>query len=375
MKGNVSVHNVLQYLGRQILSESDRTLLSMAMAPSVSEETLTEFLQDWDIETAPIQSVILLSYLMKTHPELPFPERIQPRLKGVLSFCRFQSLKLTSHFAKIARGLNTEEIPFVILKGGAMKVCRPDVPRWMGDIDILVEEKDFTRAEALAEKMGYTPFRCSHSTDLRIGGTEESAVDLHRFIQMRTGKEKALNPGLFRRARKEKMFSTEGYLPCREDMVFISLVNLYKNLSDKTSTDSVLNTFFDLDYLLHLPGEFDWEILHENAKKTGSEIQLWLAASLVSTLVPGLFPESFQTGRMDGGEAQAHCIRLLYRREILSPLRAKIGEFNLVKAFRNVRPLAPYIGHRAEFFFLKRVRGVSSEAKLLQKRGITKDWE
>ena len=381
MKEKDLIHKVLEHLGQEVLGGDERRLLVLALSPSVSQNELDTFLKDWDIEAVPIHSVILLAYLMKIHPELTFPDSVLPRLKGVLTFCRFQSLKLFAHFSKIAGALNDRQIPFVILKGGAMKVYRPDFPRWMGDVDILVREADFPAAEKAAEDLGYFPFRCDHSTDLRLAGTDESVVDLHHYNQIRTGKELLLCNDLFRRSLPKRMFSSDGLLPCREDMVFISLVNLYKNLSDKTSTESVLNTFFDLHFLLGTPdpvggdGRFDWEIVHENARKTGSGIQVWLAAAFVSSLFPGLFPEGFLSERIDGKEAEAHCVRLMYRREVLSPLRTEIGEFNLVKAFRTVRPLAPYIARRARFFFLKRVPGQAAWTRILQKRGFLKDGD
>ena len=370
MKGKELVHKVLDYLGRETMDTEERRLLTMSLGPSVSQEELDAFLKDWDIEKVPIHSVILLAYLMKIHPELSFPDSVLPRLKGVLNFCRFQSLKLFSHFSRIAGALNRRNIPFVILKGGAMKVYRPDFPRWMGDVDILVKEKDFHAAETVAEELGYSPFRCSHSTDLRIAGTDESVVDLHRFIQMHTGEERPFNDDLFRRAGKERMFSSDGLLPCREDMVFISLVNLYKNLSERTSAGSVLNSFFDLHYLLGLQGGFDWGIVRENAARTRSEIQVWMAAAFVSSLLPGLFPEGFLSDRIDDRAAEAHCLRLMYKREVLSPMRAEIGEFNLAKAFREIRPLAPYVGRRAKFFFLKRIPGLKAKMKLLRNKGF-----
>lgn len=369
MINNQTVTKVLDILSQEVLETQERRLLSMALAPSATQEELDSFLQGWDIEQAPIHSVILLAGLMKAHPELSFPDSVLPRLKGVLTYCRFQSLKLYAHFAKIATGLKDHQIPFVLLKGGAMKALRPELPRWMGDIDILVKEQDFHEAEKMASGMGYSPFRCSHSSDLRINGTQESVVDLHRFIQMNTGKETDFNASLFSRSSSGRLMSTECLIPCPEDMAFISLVNLYRNLCDKTSTGSVLNTFTDLHYLLARQG-FSWEILKENARVTGTEIQLRLAAAFVSNLLPDAFPEDFLADWAERKEAVRHCIDLMYQREIISPRRAEIGEFNLHKALKDGRNLGGYVKQRAVFFFLKRVPGIAARTRILQKNGI-----
>lgn len=368
MAGRQMVNKVLTVLTQEVLTAEERQLLSFALAPSVSQESLDAFLAGWDIEESPFPSILLLSYLMKTHPDLSFPESVMPRLKGVLTYCRFQNLKLFAHFSQVAAKLDSLQIPAVILKGGAMKVYRPDFPRWMGDIDILVHEQDFHPAAAAMEAMGYRPLKCAHSWDFSLGETEEGAIDLHRYFQMNTGKESSLNEGLFARAREVNVASGKCLLPCREDMVFISLVNLYKNLSGKTSSGSVLNAFIDLNYLLDSPDGFRWDIVWDNASKTGSEIQVRLSAAFVSTLLPQAFPQEFLGDWMDRDEAERPCLELLYQREIISPLRAEIGVTNLIKAFRTVRPILPYIGRRIRLFFLKRV-GYSTRVAILKKKG------
>lgn len=368
MEGRQVVHQVLTILTQEVLTAEERQLLSFALAPSVSQESLDTFLEGWDIEDSPFPSILLLSYLMKTHPDLSFPDSVMPRLKGVLTYCRFQNLKLFAHFTKIAAKLASLQIAMVVLKGGAMKVYRPDFPRWMGDIDILVREQDFRQAADAIEAMGYRPLKCAHSWDFCVGETQEGAVDLHRYFQMNTGKESSLNEGLFARAQEVNVASGKCLLPCREDMVFISLVNLYKNLSGKTSSGSVLNTFIDLDYFLGHRDGFDWDIVRDNAHKTGTEIQVCLSAAFVSTLLPQAFPEDFLDGWMDSDLAGRQCLELLYQREIISPLRAEIGVSNVIKAFKTVRPILPYIGRRIRLFFLKRT-GYRTRVAILKKKG------
>ena len=356
-------------LTREVLETEERQLLSLALTPSVTQEHLDAFLESWDIEKAPFPSVLLLSYLMKTHPDLSFPDSVMPRLKGVLTYCRFQNLKLYAHFSKIAGRLESLQIPLAVLKGGAMKAYRPDFPRWMGDIDILVREQDFHKAAEATEALGYTPFKCAHSWDFSIGETQESAIDLHRYIQMNTGKESSLNQGLFARAKEVTVASGKCLLPCREDMVFISLVNLYRNLSDKTSSGSVLNAFIDLDYLLDNGEGFNWDIVWDNARKTGTEIQVCLSSAFVSTLLPQSFPKEFLGDWMDRDLAGRQCLDLLYQREIISPLRAQIGVSDVIKAFGTVRPILPYIGRRIRLFFLKRL-GFRTRVAILEKKGF-----
>ena len=368
MKGRQLADRVLEQLAQEMLAKDERRLVSFALSPTVSQENLDAFLKEWDIEEAPFQSVLLMAYLMKTHPELSFPEEVLPRLKGVLTYCRFQNLKLYSHFARIGGKLNSLHIPFVILKGGAMKVYRPDFPRWMGDIDLLVRDQDFTKAGHATEELGFSPFRCAHSWDFHVKDTDESAVDLHRYIQMNTGKESSLNEGLYARSSKVTVATCEALLPSREDMVFITLVNLYRNLSDKTSTGSVFNAFIDLQYFLDNAVGFNWDIVRDNARRTGTDIQVCLSAAFVSSLLPDLFPEEFLSGWMDKEESERNCVELLYQREIISPLRAEIGVSNVIKALKSVRPFAPYLGLRKRLFFLKR-KSYGTKTRILKDKG------
>ena len=129
---------------KEVLGDHDRRLLRLALNNETTQEDVSAFLKDWDIEQAPIKSVMLLAYIMKNRPDLEFGA-LKPRLSGVLSFCRFQNLKREAHFSIVGRAFNDAGIPFIILKGGAMKVYRPDFPRWMNDIDLLVKEDNMLR--------------------------------------------------------------------------------------------------------------------------------------------------------------------------------------------------------------------------------------
>ena len=74
----------------------------------------------------------------------------------------------------------------MILKGGAMKCIHNEFPRVMGDIDILVKEKDYEKAGHIAEEIGY---RCEwdiHSVDIHPKDSEEGIMDIHRYILMNT---------------------------------------------------------------------------------------------------------------------------------------------------------------------------------------------
>ena len=139
---------------------------------------------------------------------------------------------------------------------------------------------------------------------------------------MFTGKEEALNDGLFARAMDRRLFSVQGLLPCPEDMVFIALVNLYKNLAKNQTQESSLTTFFDLKYLISLKEDFNTEIVLEDARVSGGAFEVLFASKLAESVVPGLFPAGWM-GKMEipGKAFKKHFIDYLFKRDVLARSR------------------------------------------------------
>ena len=362
---------ILNRITQETLSKADKELLSLSLSEP-SQQRLDNFLAGWDIEAAPIAEPILLSYLMKMHPELVFPESIRPRLSGLLNFCRYQFLNLVGHFGTYTHALQAEGIEFLIMKGGAIKALRPEFPRWMGDIDILVPEKDYHKAEEVAVRCGYSVSHSIQSMDLSQNGKE--CLDVHRYVLIFTGKERTINADLFARSTPTKVFSAEARMPSREDLLFLLLVNLIRNLADDSSHDSVLYSFFDAKFLLeHQEGSsFNWNIVWENARHTESRAHLVLAARFLNGVIPGLFPEE----KLDSpGEDAVRRLEVWvgYRRYVLMKERAQIGEFNVKKALSDGRPFFPYVALRIRYAIHKRLQfctGITQHILKVRNYGI-----
>ena len=320
---------LLDSCSRTVLDPSEQKVLSFALSrDGITQAQLDSFLSDWDIEKAPIFSVMLLAYATARREDLVLPPRVGPRLKGVLQFCRFQNLKKEAHFSKVAKALGLAGIPALILKGGAMKVYRPDFPRWMNDIDFLVPAADYERAVSIARDLGYgDPMVTDHSVDLRIPGSGEGLLDIHRQLELGTGKENALNEVLFHRAWKRKIFSADGLLPCPEDMVFIALVNFYNNMERRQTPESSATTFFDIRFLVESTPSFRWEIVRDNARLTGTGFQLALASRVVSAYLEDLIPEDLWLPAPGRERAYRNFIdAFFFHRDVLSTARDSFAE-------------------------------------------------
>lgn len=157
----------------EVITKSEELLLNLIFSNKTSQKDLDDFLEKWDIEAVGGHKALLLSYFMKMHPELKFSAYVTTRLKGLLQFYRFQNMKLISHYTKICNMLQKQGTEFLIFKGGCIKHLRPEFPRIMGDIDILVHENDYQKSGKMIEQMGYDTVWDIHSVDIHLKGSKD----------------------------------------------------------------------------------------------------------------------------------------------------------------------------------------------------------
>lgn len=350
------LNNLTEKFYNELLTDNDKNLLKFLFSQSPTQAQLDEFLSNWDIEVAGAHKALLLSYFMKEHPSLHFTKYEEPRLNGLLKFYRFQNLKLISHYTKIGQNFNKADIPVMILKGGAMKYYRPDLSRNMGDIDILVPEKDYQKAGKIVEDMGYDCAWDIHSVDLHLNGTEEGICDIHKYIFMDTGCERNLNKGLFERAKKAKVFGVDSLVPCHEDMFFIALVNMARNMRNNTSSSNLLFTIFDCRYLLESKHDFDWNIVINDAVITKTQVQVNFALNFINRLAPGLIPNKLDVKNLFEKETDDYCTIVMYNRFFIYDMKMRCRELKIQDALKNLDIFKEYITLKPKYFFLKQFR-------------------
>ncbi len=360
----------------EILTDAEKELLHLAFCENPSQQDLDNLLKDWDIEVKGSAKSLMLAYFMKRHPELKFTSYEEPRLKGLLNFYRFHNLKTIAHYTKIGKALNAKGIVPMILKGGAMKYLRQDLPRVMNDIDILVPEKDFMRSAEIAAPLGYWWEKVDiHSIDLHPNGSEEGALDLHRFIYMNTGHEKNLLSGLFKRAQSKTVFGVNTLVPSFEDMMFITLVNLARNLRDKTSRAGLLYSLFDCKFLLENKPDFNWEIVEENARKTKTEVQMNFAMKFIEKISSDVLPKELQENKLFEKETNEYSNMVMYNRFYLEDLRTKCRAMKFGNLFKNPAGIVDYIFLKPKYALLKSIRKHPMLIELFIKDLKTKKYE
>lgn len=351
-----------------LLTPNDLKLLNLIFSQNPTQEQLDEFLPTYDIEVAGSYKVLLLSYFMKMHPHLRFTTYETPRLKGLLNFYRFQNLELISKFVKIGRIFKENGIKMMVLKGFAMKCLRPDLPRAMGDIDILTFGRDFVKAYEIIQKMGYRMALEPHSIDVHEPDSEAGVLDIHRWVNIDNGKGQILNKYLLKRARQTKIGGLNVLIPSNEDLFFLALINLSKNLRDNTSKASTLYVLFDCKYLLEQPN-FDFGIVAQNAKITRTEGFVGFGIKFINTIIPNLIPQ-----KIDKDGARKGCIEILYMRyfRALQVIVRKI-KFNFI--FKHKISLLAYARIKIYYKFCKYISSrdfIRTKEFLLNQRERTK---
>lgn len=351
---------------KRYITDKDVELLKVVLKDDISQEEFDRFLENWDIEEEGGHKAIMLAYFMKVHPDIKYPVYIEPRLKGLLQYYRFRNLKSISYFKKVCGRLKDSNIDMLIFKGGLMRHLRPEYPRFMTDIDILVRNKEnFEQAKSVAQESGCTYCEYNHSIDLSDDVLGGGVLDIHHKVDMISEAEALLNEDLFKRASLEKVFNVEGiYVPCCEDMLFLTLINLSKNIMRVSSYANILHAIIDCDYLIKLKPDFNWDIVKQNAIKTKTEDQIYIIIKFVNLFLPEKLPVMFEQ------EFKDKSVLYLYNDWLLANMKKKSHSLKFFGIFKKcIDDIIYYIKFRPQYVLYKRrmIRENPSMAKTILK--------
>jgi hypothetical protein len=353
-----TANSIVEAFYQELVLEEDQKLFELAFAKKIDQTKLDEFLKDWDIEKFGDKKSMMLSYVMKANPQLKFSTYEKPRLEGLLKFHRFHNLKLISHYSKIVKALNQENIVPMILKGGAMKHIRPELSRAMGDIDILLpKEAEFRRACQIAKDLGYVfkEFPGDHSVDLHLPNSGEGTVDIHQYIHLEVDYDKTFLDDLFARATKETVFQTQAFVPCFEDLLFLGMINLARNLHQKTSIGGILYYLFDFKYLVENKPDFNWNLVIENIVKTKTYTQALLTMKFINKIMPETLPETLLKNDKINGKFRRYCNRVMFNRFYFLDLKADCKKLKIKDALNNLEIMQNYLAKKPKYFLMKRM--------------------
>lgn len=358
-----------------LLTQNDLNLLNLFFNESPSQEKLDRFLKIYDIEVAGGYKALMLSYFMRMYPDLNFTNYETARLKGVFNFFRFQNMKLISYFMKIGKIFNENDIPMLVLKGFAMKHLRPDLSRAMSDIDILVPENKYLKAIEICQDLDYRLEIYVHSIDIHEPSSDAGIMDIHRYIDMKNRKERALNKWLFKRANKAKYNGIDILIPSNEDLLFLSLINLALNLQAKTSKPSTLYVLFDCKYLIEQPN-FDWDIVIKNIKLTKTADKIAFAIKFINSIVPDLIPSELYNHPLLKKHVNNRCIRVCFDNYFMA-LQKVVRKIKFKNVLKKQISLKEYIKTKLYYKLCKNIRNtdhIAIKALLLEQRGVSRRY-
>ena len=362
---------LIEKFRKELVSDADELLLNFVFQASHTQEELDSFLSNWDITVVQDHALLMFAYFMKAHNELVYSEEVKNITNKLLVAYRFHNLKLISHFKKIGKALTDENINILVLKGGAMRAINSENPRLMGDIDALVPVKDYEKSEEIAKKLGYYVSYSKHSIDLHTDkDSEDGIMDIHKYICMETPNEEAYVEPVFKRAIHKDVFGIDAFLPSIEDMYFITLTNLVRNLANKTSSKNIMFAMYDCVYLLNLKPDFDWNIVIENAKLTNTTMQICFGTEFLNRIVPNVVPDKIVRTKELNKQIEDYATLVMFNRFYLMNLRATCQEIKIDEAFKSLHSIKEYISLKPQYFFMKR-KGIRKNPK---NAGLAIQW-
>ena len=353
---NMSVAGrVMRRLYQENVTERDRVLLDLVFSSSLTQRELDKALEVCDIEVLGGAKSLLLSYIMRDRPDLRFSGYAAPRLRGLINYYRFANMRVLSHFSRIGRALNAAGIPMLVFKGGAMRILRPELYRPMSDVDILVPPGRLAEAVKIGERLGYHDAMTGSNTAVDLhAANDESALDIHHAVFETGGGAEAFHRGLFARARETEAFGVRVWLPAHEDLAFIVLANLTKNLRGKTSLRGLFYALLDFKFLLADKPGFDWGIVRENIKNTDAELPVRFGAEFMNSLVPGIVPD-IDLHLPLSPKMEAYCEQVIFDEDFFHPFQAVCRAIRVADLKNHPRHFGKMI---VKFLLLKKLREI-----------------
>jgi hypothetical protein len=350
-----SSERIVRRFYQQYVTERDRALLDLVFHPCPTQSYLDAALEMCDIEVLGSSKSLMLSYLMREHPELQFSPYVKPRLQGLVDFFRFANIRTLSHFSKIGKALAARDIPILIFKGAVMKALRSGLSRPMGDVDILIAPEHMATAVKTCIDLGYHDAMTgvSNAVDI-VTESGDSAVDIHKAIFEGGGNADAFHRGLFARARKTEAFGVPVLMPSHEDLLFIVLANLTKNLREKTSIHGLFFALLDTRFLLGDKTDFNWDIVSENIRNTGMELPVRFGAEFMNSLVPDIIPDLDMHMPLSS-KLEAYCNQIIFDEDYFRKRQAVCQNIRVV----DLKTYPWHFGKMiCKFLVLKKLRAI-----------------
>ena len=279
-----------------------RTSIDSTMAERI--KTIVQGKIDWkyliEIASQHATKPLLYHNLSSICPEA-VPQPIFDRLRNDYRTNALRNMSLTKELLKLLNLFEKHQIPAITYKGAALTTAMYGNLsfRQFGDLDILVQPQDFSRAKEVLISQGYHPESIFEWEESLINNKNKVNVDLHKKIAPKYFPLLLDFDGLWQRLKPVSLIGTTVPTISTEDLLIILALQIAK---DSWEQEQKLSQICDIAELIRSHQQLDWGGIIKKAKTLGSErmllVSLLLAKDILDAKLPAEVEQRLQGDRL-----------------------------------------------------------------------------
>ena len=315
---------LIQCFYKAVVSESDKKLIELLYSKEPNQNVLNDFLTDWDIEKYGALKAIFLAYFMKNHPELDFPQYVKPRLEGLINYYRFKNIKLFENFSKILKLIAEKDIKVVLTGDIAIKYILSN--NNFEHISIIIDRQDCDKVLKILSDNNYKFNKDKHIIKVLL--EEYNEIDIIYRYDLDT-KFKFVSDficKLFCNSKEIEIYNTAVLLPSNEDLAYIEIIELAKNIKNNLSFVGMLYSLYRILFLVNNNSSFDWNKVINIAKTTHTTVQLKLSSLFIDEIIPDFIPAILKNDNLFKKEIINYHNWARYRRKYNEEIRPTLSQ-------------------------------------------------
>ena len=275
------------------VTNKERLLLQQYISDSPNPAEMEKLFTMVHYEDESFAFNYMLSRFCARHGFQWAPAALHPRIRGCYRQIAVGNISRLNIMFKFASQLALREIPILVIKGGALRLgALSNIPRQMGDVDIVVPKERFEEAKKVALDNGFTiKIDAIHSVDLLW--EERNCLDLHYTFFKHNIRKSEVEP-IWEQAEKITQNGTELLLPPLEDLFLHILINAFDNIIFNEHHKGSISWAADCFDLIRLHPELSLKQVLSLSAEYGVEPQLKMIAFLLDRLIPNQFQELLQ---------------------------------------------------------------------------------
>lgn len=242
-----------KYLEYTMLTKREKCLMHVLFGERLTRDVMQILTEDFDIDTANQNYILMLSCLGYLQNWDLFPPEIVPRLKGVHRYHQVRNSMGMPWLIQQLHILNDAGIPVMLIKGVAMRAYyAPGTPRLMWDYDIAVPPQRYKEAVGLLSR-GENNLKeeWEHSSAIASGKEE---LDLHCWIFK---KNEENGSDFWERAVHFDFHGMDVCVPSPEDMLIHQLDTQARNFFMNEAPERRMKWLYDCRCIVQAAGGLD----------------------------------------------------------------------------------------------------------------------